>query len=442
MTASRFSLSRRRLLGTGAATFGLVAAPHVRRASADDATTLRIGAILPIGGTAVPVAGDNRRAVGEAARMGLLLGEQEYARNAQLLGRDLHVVVANAPNADAAHRAAQRLVSRDGVSVLLGGFSLEEALAIGEVAEEHGVLFLNIGAVSDALRTAACRSQTFHVEASAAMYLDAIVGWFVRAGHRTWHFVQEDSKEGNALYERTLKVLTDRHWGGREAGRSLVEPGGRDFEATVRDIRSSAPDVVLVLTDWLAQLDFLARYETERLPHPVTGLPEPAAQLRDFFATSRRVAPQAGLGHRAMLWEATLDAYGARELNDRFQSRWGRPMDPPAWTAYQSVKIAFEAGMFGGSLDGRDLARHLTSELAIFDIHKGIGVSFRPWDHQLRQSLYLVQINPAEARGHTLAPKLARASLVGELPAIYMPGTDPVERLDQLGDIRRGAACA
>jgi len=33
-------------------------------------------------------------------------------------------------------------------------------------------------------------------------------------------------------------------------------------------------------------------------------------------------------------------------------------------------------------------------------------------------------------------------SLVGELPAIYMPGTDPVERLDQLGDLRDRTRCA
>jgi hypothetical protein len=32
-------------------------------------------------------------------------------------------------------------------------------------------------------------------------------------------------------------------------------------------------------------------------------------------------------------------------------------------------------------------------------------------------------------------------TLVGELPAIYMPGTDPVERLDQLGDLAPRSGC-
>jgi len=31
---------------------------------------------------------------------------------------------------------------------------------------------------------------------------------------------------------------------------------------------------------------------------------------------------------------------------------------------------------------------------------------------------------------------------VGELPAIYMPGTDPIERLDQLGDLAAESSCS
>jgi hypothetical protein len=71
----------------------------------------------------------------------------------------------------------------------------------------------------------------------------------------------------------------------------------------------------------------------------------------------------------------------------------------------------------------------------VFDIWKGIGVSFRSWDRQLRQSLYLVKIS------ETQEDPFLMATLVGELPAIYMPGTDPVERLDQLGDLRDASRC-
>ncbi|PJN92877.1 hypothetical protein CNY89_25730, partial [Amaricoccus sp. HAR-UPW-R2A-40] len=77
----------------------------------------------------------------------------------------------------------------------------EEAEALSEVAEEAGVLFLNAGATADRLRQD-CREMTFHVEPSAAMYLDALLGWFVRAGFRRWHFVHDDSPESVARHDR------------------------------------------------------------------------------------------------------------------------------------------------------------------------------------------------------------------------------------------------
>ena len=115
-------------------------------------------------------------------------------------------------------------------------------------------------------------------------------------------------------------------------------------------------------------------------------------------------------------------------------------MEPAGWAAYQALRIAFEAAQRGGASDGAAMAAHLASG-AVFDVHKGIGVSFRPWDHQLRQSLYLVRLDPEAGTARDMATLEDRARLVGELPAIYMPGTDPVERLDQLGDIRKRAVC-
>jgi hypothetical protein len=53
----------------------------------------------------------------------------------------------------------------------------------------------------------------------------------------------------------------------------------------------------------------------------------------------------------------------------------------------------------------------------------------------MRQPLYLVDIDPDATE-----PRLV-GQLVGELPAIYMPGTDPVERLDQLGDLEAQSRC-
>jgi ABC-type branched-subunit amino acid transport system substrate-binding protein len=430
-------LSRRKLLAAGAAAAAL---PFAVRGQAQP-EPLRIGAVLPIGGSALPSARINLRAAGEAARMGLILGEEDVSKNGELMGWSTVVTIANAPGADAAERSARRLIARDKVTVLVGGFTLEEAQALAEVAETSGVIFLNIAAPSDVLRHA-CRANTFHVEASAAMYLDAIFGWFVRAGYRRWYLVNDDGAESEGLYERALLSLKERHWAAEIAGHGVVrQDNTRDVAPVIADIGLAAPDVVLLLTDWRTQLDFLSHYEMSGFTAPVTGYPDPMSQTREFYYAARQAAPVAGSGHRAALWESTLDAYGARELNARFDARWGRPMDPPAWAAYQAVKIAFEASIASGGSNTSDLAAYIGGDRGLFDVSKGIGVTFRPWDHQMRQSLYLVKINPEASASMGLEAMLARASLVGELPAIYMPGTEPIERLDQLGDIDPSRTC-
>lgn len=367
--------------------------------------------------------------------MGAVLAGEELGFTAALLGAELDVRTVTAADARTAIEVAEALIATEQAFALVGGFGRDHAVALSRVAEQRRVLFLNIGASADSLRNERCARHTFHVEPSAAMYLDALAAWHVRAGMRRWFFVHERTEDGEALHRRAVWSLRERHFGAREAGRSVVSPGNRTFGAAITAIRRANPDVVVLLLDPEAQLAFLAQYESATLDVPVTGFPDAAAQTRAFFAAARGVAPQAGSGHRATAWEATLDSYGARELNSRFTARWNRPMEAPAWTAYQAVKILYEAALAKSTLNGPDLITHLENPQTVFDVWKGIAASFRPWDHQLRQSLYLVKIS-AQAQ-----EALRVATLVGELPAIYMPGTDPVERLDQLGDRARDSRC-
>lgn len=426
-------LTRRSLL-----TSALVAPALMTPGFAMSGFDLRVGLVMPLGGPSRSEGADNLEAIAETARQGAVMGEEEMSRNGALFGHQVTLFQANAPGAEAAARAARRMVALDGVQVLIGGFSASEARALSLVAEETGALFFNIAATSDALR-GTCGAQTFHIEASAAMYLDALAGWYVRAGHRRWVILHGQDSEGMARLARARDSLSNRHWGAKIAATVPVEE--RNFAPALEAIAAEEPDAVLLLTDWYTQLDFLARYEAEGLSAPVAAFPEAATQTRSYYSAAMAAAPHAGAGHRAALWEPTLDAYGARELNARAAARWGRPLDSVGWAAFQAIKIAYDAAQFGGSAQGHAMAEWLAREGSVLDLHKGIGVSFRPWDHQLRQSLYLVDLNPSAGTSRGLEAVRDRARLAGELPAIYMPGTDPVERLDQLGDVTSRGRC-
>ena len=407
--------------------------PTVGGAQNTDGEVLRIGVVLPTPTGAIPVSGAGEEIAAEAARKGAVMAGEEIGFNAELLGKHLDVLISTAPSAEAARRAGERLASADGVFALIGGFE-GQAQTLSEVAEARNILFFNIGSPSAMLRNEGCLPRTFHVEASAAMYLDALAGWFVRAGFRRWFLVYPESETGEALFERARQALTGRHWGAEVVGRAAVS-GSSEYTDALQAIREAEPEVVLLLLDWRDQLEFLSLYDAFGLEPALTGFPYPVTQTREFYLALGDTAVEADARHRAALWEATLDAYGARELNARFRERWGVPMDAPAWAAYAGVKMLFEAATQAGTKESAELVRYLEDPATVFDVHKGIGVSFRPWDHQLRQSLFLVQIDPAAS-----VPRDA-AMLVGELPAIYMPATDPIEHLDQLGDLQSTSLC-
>src|SRR5699024_10033079 len=168
---------------------------------------------------------------------------------------------------------------------------------------------------------------------------------------RRYFFVVADTPEQKAHYQRMRSALENRHFGAEEAGHAVTGPAPLYIDA-LKQIRQAQPDVVVLMLDAVSQLDFLVQFETSGLTDiPVTGYPGPVAQSRTFYAASRNASARAGSGYRAALFEATLDAYGARELNARFRERWGQPMDPTAWAGYESIKMLYETAMFSGPLD-------------------------------------------------------------------------------------------
>jgi ABC-type branched-subunit amino acid transport system substrate-binding protein len=88
-------------------------------------------------------------------------------------------------------------------------------------------------------------------------------------------------------------------------------------------------------------------------------------------------------------WHPALERYGADTLNRRFEARFNRPMTAEAWCGWIAVKVLWESTLRARSTDAGTIIRYLESERASFDGHKGRPLGFRPWDHQLRQPVYV-----------------------------------------------------
>jgi ABC-type branched-subunit amino acid transport system substrate-binding protein len=377
----------------------------------------RVGVVLPAGGEEFRLTPQSVEIAGVTARRGAVLAGEELAGEPDLPLLD--VLHANAPDAEAAVRAAERLAARDEVFALVGGLGAGQAQALAGVAQERGILFFNIGSTGDELRGLECGRQIFHLEASAAMYLDVMAARFGGERFLPWAIVHPDTAEGRLWSGAAIGALRAAVG---EAGEvtPVAVPEVPVFEEAISAIRTASPGLVLLLLDWRQQLEFLGRYEAEELEFPITGFPAAATQTREFIVAAASSAPRAAAGERVALWSAALQGSGADELNRRFMARWGVIMDSPAWAAYAAVVCLGRAAAAAATTNAGRLIQWLESPAATFDLAKGVDLSFRAWDHQLRQPLYVLDIEPADA---------ALASVVATFPERYREAA----ALDRLG---------
>jgi len=105
-----------------------------------------------------------------------------------------------------------------------------------------------------------------------------------------------------------------------------------------------------------------------------------------MYANAAKVAD----GARVALWHPSLERYGAAQLNDRFRSAANGTMDGEAWCGWFAIKVLVESALRMNENSGAALREHLLQGKTEFDGHKGAPLSFRAWDHQLRQPLYAV----------------------------------------------------
>jgi len=120
------------------------------------------------------------------------------------------------------------------------------------------------------------------------------------------------------------------------------------------------------------------------------------AMYRDASAMiARGDSPRA---KEVVAWDPSLSRYGADTLNQRFHARFGQPMTSDAWTGWFAVKVLWESMLRAKAADGRAIGVYLDRETTQFDGHKGQPLSFRAWDHQLRQPVYARVADPSTAK--------------------------------------------
>src|SRR5690606_27524379 len=105
----------------------------------------------------------------------------------------------------------------EGAFAVVGGFDTATCAALSVAAEQHGILYFNVGCADDALRGADCRPGTFHVAPSAAMRADALAASDVKGDSvLSWHpsLVRYGARQVNDRFrtESGREMMTAAAW--------------------------------------------------------------------------------------------------------------------------------------------------------------------------------------------------------------------------------------
>lgn len=347
-----------------------------------------IGLILPLPVTTTVSTFLDVQARG--ARNGAVMGTDDYAQISD--GIQPRLAVTNAPSEAAARRAAERLISVNGVVALVGGIGEGHAAVLSEVAEDHGVLFINVGDQGNHLR-ATCNEFTFHVEPSRALYVAAMATQISAQGAKRVAVIHQASDEGRREAEALVAQLESL------SGVTGVLLGVTEEEIVLQGVLEAVagvePDLVVLLVAPEQQEGLLLQADWMGLDLAFMLYPWSETQSRYALASQMLASALASSAPRITTWDTTLGgAPTYTSFNERYMSRFAATADPSAWASYQAVKMLFEATENADSSSPQDLARFLL-EAWSGDLGKPSLGRFAQDDRQLIQDLYSIQIDPA-----------------------------------------------
>ncbi|RMF90220.1 MAG: branched-chain amino acid ABC transporter substrate-binding protein [Nitrospinota bacterium] len=255
---------------------------------------------------------------------------------------------------------------------------------IAQATRQQEVLLFNVAAIDDNLRQEDCAPHVFHVVPSRAMLADGLVQYLMKRNWKRWLLVTGPSERDQA-FAQAMKRAAQR-FGARIVDTRLWKSGAdirRTAEAEFPLFTARAEYDVVVVADEEAEFGELLPYHTY-LPRPVAGTQ----------------------GLRPVVWFWGFAQWGATQLNARFIRLTGRKMENTDWASWMAMKMIAEAMVRTRSTEVQAVRAYLLDPEVTFDGYKGPSLDFRPWNHQLRQSIILatprarVSISPQEGFLH------------------------------------------
>ncbi len=302
---------------------------------------------------------------------GAQLGLADNQTTGNFLGHAYSMESVIAAEGDDIVKMVRPLVSAGRV-LMIADMDAADLLALSDAFGES--LILNIRATDTNLREKDCRANMLHVAPSRAMLTDALaqfLSWkrwnnlvLVTGRHPADRLYAESLR--HSMKRFGLKIVESKDW--------TAVPGARRTDSGHLSVQQEIPvfsrfkdhDVVLVADEQ----DEFGEYFSYRMAEP-----RPIAGTQGLVPTS---------------WDRTQEQWGATQIQRRFQKLAHRVMTQRDYAAWAAMRSLAEAVTKTSSVEVQTVRDYLLSDDFTLAAFKGVPLTFRSWNGQLRQPVLLV----------------------------------------------------
>jgi branched-chain amino acid transport system substrate-binding protein len=301
------------------------------------AADVSVGVISPVTG---PVALD-----GESFRHGAELAAKEVNSAGGVLGGKLALIVEDGeckPNVSAS--AAEKLMTRDSVPVLVGAHCSPATAAVIPLAERQKVPFVT-GISSAPSLTAQRRNWFFRLPPTEAMTAGAAVPYYVeKLGLKSVAFLALNDEWGRQAAEANSDLLKKK--GVKVVSTDYFLPGESEFGATLTKIKSANVDALFVAANTREAILIAKKIKELGMTNKRIGVG--AWPTNTFIAR----AGDAGMGWTVISqYVPTLDSPVNHKFVDAFKAAYKVVPDKYAVSGYDAIHVVADAIKRAGKAD-------------------------------------------------------------------------------------------
>jgi branched-chain amino acid transport system substrate-binding protein len=370
----------------GAASAGWLGA---RRAAAADA--VRIGTILSVSGPAA--------FLGQDMKDGTQLAVDEINAAGGIGGRQIEWIFYDAQSeTQRAIGEARRLLSNDGVDIIVGGGSMSGiALAMAPMAEAAKVPFISTEGASAIVNPVSDRRWIFKSTVDDYLVLQRAADYFDKKGLHKIALLSDTSGFGQGAAEQMKIVAKERNL---DVVYESFAPGDTDLVPQLGRIRDAGAQVIICWTVTPAGVVFLKQAQQ-------LGLDEKATLVHGYGFVSGKYMTLAGsaadklllLSQKFVVGDQLPDSDPVKPkiavLTKSFEDRFKRVPNQFVAQTYDAIYLAREALLKGGA--DRDKVRAALENIRDYRCASGV-FSFSPERHSGLAKNNIVLVNWANGR--------------------------------------------